>query len=93
MRGPADGIFDSIAWGTDTVLDATLERARASGRTVARLPRTYDIDDAATLRRAAREHGSRIPALLEMARLLEPEREPEPERERGGGAPRRAAGR
>jgi uncharacterized protein len=70
-RGPADGIFESIAWGTDTVLRATLERARVLGRSVGLLPQDYDIDDAVTLRRAAREHGSRLPALREAARLLE----------------------
>jgi rSAM/selenodomain-associated transferase 1 len=71
MRGPADGMFESIEWGTHTVLDTTLERARVLGRTVALLPRVYDIDDAITLRRAAREHGSKLPALEAMARRLE----------------------
>lgn len=70
-RGPADELFESIAWGTRTVLDATLARARALGRTVGTLRLGYDIDDAAALRRAAREHGSSVPALREVARLLE----------------------
>jgi uncharacterized protein len=70
-RGPADELFESIAWGTHAVLDATLARARSLGRTVGTLRPGYDIDDEATLRRAAREHGSRIPALREAARLLE----------------------
>ncbi|HEU5312098.1 MAG TPA: TIGR04282 family arsenosugar biosynthesis glycosyltransferase, partial [Candidatus Eisenbacteria bacterium] len=71
MREPADGMFESIAWSTPTVLDSTLERARALGHSVEMLPRSYDIDDAGTLLRAAREHGSRLPGLQEMARLLE----------------------
>lgn len=71
MRGPVDGMFDSIAWGTDHVLRATLERARMLRRTVGLLPTGYDIDDASTLRRAAHEYGSRLPALREIARVLE----------------------
>lgn len=70
-RGPADGLFESIAWGTGTVLDATRERARVLERTVETLRDGYDIDDVATLRRAAREHGSSIPALRKVARLLD----------------------
>jgi glycosyltransferase A (GT-A) superfamily protein (DUF2064 family) len=70
MRGPVDGIFESIEWGTDSVLRATLDRARALRRSVGMLPPAYDIDDAATLRRAANEYGSRLPALREVARLL-----------------------
>ena len=71
LRGPADGIFEKIAWGTHTVLDTTLQHARILRKSVGMLPAIYDIDDAATLRRAAREYGSRLPALREMARLLE----------------------
>jgi rSAM/selenodomain-associated transferase 1 len=70
-RGSADGLFESIAWGTGTVLEATRDRARVLERTVETLPNGYDIDDVATLRRAAREHGSSIPALRDMARLLD----------------------
>jgi uncharacterized protein len=70
-RGPAGGLFESIAWGTGTVLDATRERARVLDRTVEALRNGYDIDDVPTLRRAAREHGSSIPALREVARLLD----------------------
>ena len=71
MREPANGMFESIAWGTPTVLDSTLDRARTLGRTVELLPRIYDIDDAGTLLRAAREHGSRLPGLRDLARVLE----------------------
>jgi uncharacterized protein len=70
-RGPTEGIFDSIAWGTDSVFRATLDRARILRRSVGILPEGYDIDDAATLRRAAQEYGARLPALREVARLLE----------------------
>ncbi len=50
-------IFQDIAWGTDTVLDATMSKIAKSERTVALLPERCDIDTAADLERYARATG------------------------------------
>jgi uncharacterized protein len=44
-------LFADIAWSTDSVADATRQRAAALGLAVVELPRWYDVDDAASLRR------------------------------------------
>jgi uncharacterized protein len=50
-------VFQDIAWGTSTVLAATLARIAGLGRTVALLPEHYDIDTAADLERYMNEAG------------------------------------
>lgn len=58
-------IFLGIEWGTASVLQATLAKIRALGRTVALLPQRYDIDAAADLARfAAEEHEGELARLL-----------------------------
>lgn len=42
-------LFDGINWGTDTVLEATLEAAKRSGLQVAMLPQLRDLDDVTDL--------------------------------------------
>ena len=48
-------LFQDIAWSTEAVAAQTLERAAELGLDVHMLPAWYDVDDAETLRRAARE--------------------------------------
>lgn len=48
-------VFQNIEWGSDSVMRTTLERIRAREQTVAVLPRRYDIDIEADLRRFAGE--------------------------------------
>jgi len=50
--------FRETPWSTGDVARVARERAAARGRSVATLPPWYDIDDAVTLRRAAREAAS-----------------------------------
>ena len=50
-----DNGFRGITWSTSTVVDETLERARAQGLQVACLPQWYDIDVYDDLRRLAEE--------------------------------------
>jgi rSAM/selenodomain-associated transferase 1 len=44
-------LFADIAWSTDSVAEATRQRAAALGLEVVELARWYDVDDAASLRR------------------------------------------
>ncbi len=44
-------LFADIAWSTDSVAEATRQRAAALGLEVIELARWYDVDDAASLRR------------------------------------------
>jgi rSAM/selenodomain-associated transferase 1 len=44
LRRPTVGVFDNIAWSTETVLQQTLERAAALGLSVATLRQLDDID-------------------------------------------------
>lgn len=46
------GLFEGIAWSTDTVLDETLARARSVGLRVALLETLEDVDDAVSWERA-----------------------------------------
>jgi rSAM/selenodomain-associated transferase 1 len=50
-------VFHDIAWGTSTVLRATLARIADLGRTVALLPEHYDVDTAGDLERYMNEVG------------------------------------
>src|SRR5918996_5339289 len=44
LKRPAEGIFHDISWSTNSVLDATLQRAGELGLRVGLLPPAYDID-------------------------------------------------
>jgi hypothetical protein len=46
LRAPCPALFRGIAWGSSSVLDATLARARAEGLRVHLLAPTFDVDDA-----------------------------------------------
>ncbi len=54
----AGDLFRETPWGTGEVARVAVARAKARGRSIATLPPWYDIDDEATLRRAAREAAS-----------------------------------
>jgi hypothetical protein len=45
LRAPHPELFRDIAWGSSSVLEATLERARGAGLRVHLLPTTFDVDD------------------------------------------------
>jgi glycosyltransferase A (GT-A) superfamily protein (DUF2064 family) len=47
-------LFENIAWGTNTVLEQTLENASRGSLSIGLLPTLEDIDDAASLRRQSR---------------------------------------
>jgi len=51
MKAAHAHLFADIAWSTDSVADATRQRARALKLPVFELPSWYDVDDAASLRR------------------------------------------
>ena len=51
MRTLHAGLFTDITWSTDTVAEATRNRAAALGLELLELPSWYDIDDAAALAR------------------------------------------
>ncbi len=55
MSGAHEALFMGIPWSTDLVLERTLELARERKLAVTLLPRWYDLDDLASLRRAHRE--------------------------------------
>lgn len=58
-------VFHDIAWGTSSVLATTIGRIAATSRTMALLPRRWDIDTAADLARFAAEgHDSELGRLL-----------------------------
>lgn len=59
-------VFMDIEWSTDTVLEATLEKIRDRGLTVALLPQRTDIDHASDLRELATvRRDGRLGRLLE----------------------------
>ena len=51
LKRPTQGIFHNIEWSSESVLDATLERARELALRVALLSPAYDIDVEGDLRR------------------------------------------
>ena len=51
LRNPVPGLFDDIAWSTETVLAQTLESAARRGLTMATVASWYDVDTPADLRR------------------------------------------
>jgi uncharacterized protein len=56
MRTLHAGLFADIAWSTDTVADATRDRAAALELELIELPPWYDIDDGASLVRLAGDY-------------------------------------
>jgi rSAM/selenodomain-associated transferase 1 len=48
-------LFEGISWSTEHVLKQTVERAQQIGLEIHLLPRWYDVDDLATLRRLCHE--------------------------------------
>lgn len=55
MRRAYNRLFEDIDWSTERVFAQTLERARELGLMVHVLPKFYDVDDAAGLRRLYEE--------------------------------------
>jgi rSAM/selenodomain-associated transferase 1 len=55
MRKLHRRLFEEIDWSTDRVFAQTLERGREIGLNVHLLPKFYDVDDAAALRRLCEE--------------------------------------
>jgi rSAM/selenodomain-associated transferase 1 len=53
LKQPHPRLFEEISWSTAQVFTQTCDRAREIGLAVAVLPRWYDVDDAALLRRLA----------------------------------------
>jgi len=51
VRGPQPALFEGIPWSTDAVFALTLAKARAGGLSVHVLPRWFDVDTEADLRR------------------------------------------
>ena len=49
LRAAQPALFRDIAWGSPSVLEATMERARGAGLRVHLLPTTFDVDDEAGL--------------------------------------------
>ena len=50
VRGPQAALFLDVAWGTATVLETTLARARALALRTHLLPQAFDVDDVDDLR-------------------------------------------
>lgn len=64
LRAAQPALFEGIPWSTDAVFAMTLDKARVRGLAVHVLPRWFDVDTEADLRRlhadmAARSHGPR----------------------------------
>jgi rSAM/selenodomain-associated transferase 1 len=51
LRCPQPALFEGIPWSTDAVFTMTLDKARARGLSVHLLPRWFDVDTEADLRR------------------------------------------
>jgi rSAM/selenodomain-associated transferase 1 len=51
LRQPQPALFEGIPWSTDAVFATTLDKARARGLSVHVLPRWFDVDTEADLRR------------------------------------------
>lgn len=48
LKRPHRRLFENIAWGTNTVAECTLDRAKEIGLETVSLPEWYDVDDAET---------------------------------------------
>jgi len=55
LRAPCPALFADVPWSTERVLDTTLARADACGLRVRLLPRWFDVDTKADLRRLCDE--------------------------------------
>jgi hypothetical protein len=55
LKCPHRRLFEDIAWSTERVFQQTLERAAELGVETVTLPRWYDVDDIASLRRLSDE--------------------------------------
>jgi len=55
LRAPCPALFTDVPWSTERVLSTTLARARALGLRVRLLPRWFDVDTEADLRRLCDE--------------------------------------
>ena len=55
VKKPHRRLFEQVDWSTERVLNQTIERATEIGLDVRLLPAGYDVDDAASLQRLARE--------------------------------------
>ena len=51
LRAPQPALFEGIPWSTDAVFAMTLDKARARGLSVHLLPKWFDVDTEADLRR------------------------------------------
>ena len=80
LIGAANGIpdvFEQIAWGSDKVLEQTVERLERSDTRFALLPPWYDVDDRQSLVRLSRElsessgHDRHLDVLREEVGLIE----------------------
>lgn len=58
MRRPVPGLFDSITWGSPSVLEDARARATALGLSINLIDEWYDVDDAESLQRALDEGGA-----------------------------------
>jgi len=80
LGSPQRALFEGIPWSTDAVFAMTLDKARARGLTVHILPRWFDVDTEADLRRlhadmTARNDGPRRTfAFVRQLYTLEPGR-------------------
>jgi uncharacterized protein len=70
LKRPQPALFQDIAWGSASVLEQTLARARHLGLTGRCVDRWYDVDDAANLRRAADDPRARETAAWVRSRSL-----------------------
>jgi len=72
MRTLHANLFADITWSTDTVADATRDRAAALGLDLLGLPPWYDVDDAASLARLLEDaEGYAAPCTREVIRTLD----------------------
>ena len=55
LKRPHARLFENIAWSTERVFAQTLDRAAELRLDTVTLPRWYDVDDIASLRRVAKE--------------------------------------
>jgi rSAM/selenodomain-associated transferase 1 len=62
LKQPHRRLFEEIAWSSERVYRQTLDRAAEIGLNTVTLPRWYDVDDVASLRRLVGELGSADPA-------------------------------
>lgn len=65
MKQTHNALFENIEWSKNSVLQSTVERAKALGLNYYLLPKWYDVDDLGTLLRAAEDdHSGKIKSYL-----------------------------